>query len=309
MSSKKPKASNKTSLVFFGTGQTSVEALQCLAEDFEIELVITKPPAQNSAGKLFKNQVQLWAEENEVNIIAPSNKSELATDVSGRDVKSRIGVVLDYGMIIPEKVINIFPDGILNSHFSLLPKYRGADPIRSAILNGDEITGVTIIRITPGLDDGPILTWAEQPIENMNATELREKLSNLNCALLPETIRLYLNQELEPVDQDPSQATQTAKTTKEDGRLNPNKTATQLEREVRAYAGWPKSYFEWQGKTYIIHKAEVSNTIVPIDELKVVEKKLYFGCRNGSLKILVIQPANKSKMNAEAFINGLPITD
>ena len=307
MSSKKPKASNKTSLVFFGTGQTSVEALQCLAEDFEIELVITKPPAQNSAGKLFKNQVQLWAEENEVNIIAPSNKSELATDVSGRDVKSRIGVVLDYGMIIPEKVINIFPDGILNSHFSLLPKYRGADPIRSAILNGDEITGVTIIRITPGLDDGPILTWAELPIENMNATELREKLSNLNCALLPETIRLYLNQELEPVDQDPSQATQTTKTTKEDGKLNPNKAATQLEREVRAYTGWPKSYFEHNNNYYIVHSAKATDTIIPTGEIKVIDKKLMFGCKDGSLEIVEIQSAGKPKMNAEAFINGFKI--
>lgn len=304
MSSKKTKASKKISLVFFGTGQTSVEALQCLAEDFEIELVVTKPPSQNSAGKPIKNQVQIWAEENKVSIITPSTKSELATDICGIGVKSRIGVVLDYGMIIPEEVINIFPDGILNSHFSLLPKYRGADPIRAAILNGDEITGLTIIRITPGLDDGPILTWAELELDDMNAIELREKLSNLNCALLPETIRLYLNQELEPVDQDSSQATGTTKTTKEDGKLNPNKTATQLEREVRAYAGWPKSYFGWQGKTCIIHRASVSNTVVSDGGLQVIQKKLHYGCKNGSLEILEIQPANKPKMNAEAFING-----
>lgn len=300
MSSKKPR----TKLVFFGTGQTSLEALQCLAECFDIELIVTKPPATNSAGKEFKNQVQIWAEDNKVNFITPASKTDLSHMLTDRTINSKIGVVLDYGMIIPKDVIDIFPLGILNSHFSLLPKYRGADPIRSAILGGDKLTGVTIIRITPGLDDGPILTWAELPVEHMNAIELREKLSNLNCALLPETIKIYLNSELELINQDETKASHTTKTNKADGKMEPSKTAKQLEREVRAYTGWPKSYFEWQGKTYIVHKASQSDIKIPAGELKVNDTKLLYGCNNGSLEILEIQPANKPKMNAEAFING-----
>ncbi len=256
MSSKKPN--NRTSLIFFGTGQTSLEALQCLEESFEIELIVTKPPAKNSAGKEFKNQVQEYAEKNDIKVATPADKSELVISLAKQIIRSTLGVVLDYGMIIPKEVIDMFSSGILNSHFSLLPKYRGADPIRSAILNGDEISGVTIIRITPGLDDGPILTWAEHVVGNSNAIELREKLSALNCALLPETIKIYLSNELEPVEQDESQSSHTSKLTKEDGHLDPNKDPKQLEREIRAYVGWPKSYFEWENNTYIIHNAKVS---------------------------------------------------
>ena len=302
MSSKKPN--NRTSLVFFGTGQTSLEALQCLEESFEIELIVTKPPAKNSAGKEFKNQVQEYAEKNDIKVATPADKSELVISLAKQSIRSTLGVVLDYGMIIPKEVIDMFSSGILNSHFSLLPKYRGADPIRSAILNGDEISGVTIIRITPGLDDGPILTWAEHVVGNSNAIELREKLSALNCALLPETIKIYLSNELEPVEQDESQSSHTSKLTKEDGHLDPNKDPKQLEREIRAYVGWPKSYFEWENNTYIIHKAKVSTTKINAGELHVSDKKLYFGCKVGSLEILEIQPANKPKMSAEAFING-----
>ena len=303
MSSKKLK-NKKQSLVFFGTGPTSLEALQCLAEEFNIELIITKPPAKNSAGKLFTNQVQIWAEQNNIKTINPINKSDLSEMLAQAQPISQLGVVLDYGMIIPKDVIDYFEHGILNSHFSLLPKYRGADPIRTAILSDDDITGVTIIHITPGLDDGPILTWAEQPINNMNAIELRETLSNLNCALLPETIKLYLNNELEMVEQYDNESTHTKKTTKEVGKLDPNKTSAELEREVRAYVGWPKSYFDWDNKTHIVHKAQGSDYQVQKGELKVIDKKLLFGCKDGSLEILDIQPANKPKMNALAFING-----
>lgn len=302
MSSKKPNS--RTNLVFFGTGQTSLEALQCLEESFEIELIVTKPPAKNSAGKDFKNQVQEYAEKNNIEVATPANKSKLVNSLAKQSIRSTLGVVLDFGMIIPKEVIDMFSNGILNSHFSLLPKYRGADPIRSAILSGDEVSGVTIIRITPGLDDGPILTWAEQVVGNINAIELREKLSVLNCALLPETIKLYLTNELEPVEQDASQATHTSKLTKEDGRLNPSKNPKQLEREVRAYVGWPKSYFEWENNIYIIHKAKVSTTKINAGDLQVLDKKLYFGCKNGSLEVLEVQPANKPRMDAVAFING-----
>lgn len=307
MNSKTPNNKNHQPLVFFGTGQTSLDALQCLAGEFSIELIITKPPARNSAGKLFKNQVQVWGDENKIRVMTPANRLELAKEIGRFNLKSEIAVVLDYGMIIPETVIDIFPKGILNSHFSLLPKYRGANPIRSAIISGDTITGVTIIRITPGLDDGPILTWSEQPIEQLDATELREKLSTLNCALLPESIKLYAGGKLSLIDQDSSQATTTTKTRKQDGRLDYHKNPRELELEIRAYVGWPKSSLEWKNKTYIIHKACESTTQVSPGTLKEVDRKLYFGCKNGSLEIQEIQPANKPKMSAEAFINGYQI--
>ena len=303
MTSKKPKAKSN-SIVFFGTGQTSLEALQCLSEDFIIELVVTKPPATNSAGKEFKNNVQVWAEENGINVINPKDKTDLAKLIKEANISSELGIVLDFGMIIPSEVIDMFPMGILNSHFSLLPKYRGADPIRTAILNGDKTSGVTIIRITPGLDDGPILTWAELDIADMNALELREELSKLNCALLPETARMYLNNELEPIEQDESEATHTHKATKESGRIDTSKSPEVLAQEIIAYFGWPKSYINISGKEIIILEAKPSSVSAPKGELITESKKLYLGCDGGSLEITKLQPQGKAPMDAQGFING-----
>jgi methionyl-tRNA formyltransferase len=298
------KSDLKAKLVFFGTGQTSLEALQCLSEDFEIELVVTKPPATNSAGKSFKNSVHTWAEENSLPVLTPANKQDLGETLSAKDLDSELGVVLDFGMIIPSSVIDLFPKGILNSHFSLLPKYRGADPIRATILNGDESTGVTIIKITPGLDEGPILTWAELDTNRSNAQELRERLSVLNCGLLPETIKLYLEGSLEPVLQDESEVSHTHKTSKEDGIIDPDKSPVVLANEVLAYTGWPKSTIKTPDKSFIVLTAKASDRSAAKGKLEVIDKELYYGCEGGSLHITKIQPQGKAPMDAAGFING-----
>jgi methionyl-tRNA formyltransferase len=298
------KKSNNNSIVFFGTGQTSLEALQCLSEKYAVELVVTKPPATNSAGKPFKNAVHVWADNNSIPVVNPKNKSELAELLNEVSFESQLGIVLDFGMIIPAEVIDLFAMGIINSHFSLLPKYRGSNPIRTAILGGDETSGVTIIRITPGLDDGPILTWSEIDIAGFNAIELREELSKINCALLPETVELYLNNQLDPIEQDEQEATHTHKTTKADGQIDTDKSPNVLAQEILAYSGWPKSYISINDKEIIIIEAKISNLSAPKGEFFVDNKKLYLGCSGGSLEIIKLQPQGKAPMDAQGFING-----
>lgn len=298
------KKSNNNSIVFFGTGQTSLEALQCLSEKYAVELVVTKPPATNSAGKPFKNAVHVWADNNSIPVVNPKNKSELAELLNEVSFESQLGIVLDFGMIIPAEVIDMFDMGIINSHFSLLPKYRGSNPIRTAILGGDETSGVTIIRITPGLDDGPILTWSEIDIAGFNAIELREELSKINCALLPETVEIYLNDQLDPIEQDDQEATHTHKTTKADGQIDTDKSPNVLAQEILAYSGWPKSYISINDKEIIIIEAKISNLSAPKGEFFVDNKKLYLGCSGGSLEIIKLQPQGKAPMDAQGFING-----
>jgi methionyl-tRNA formyltransferase len=298
------KKSNNNSIVFFGTGQTSLEALQCLSEKYAVELVVTKPPATNSAGKPFKNAVHVWADNNSIPVVNPKNKSELAELLNEVSFESQLGIVLDFGMIIPAEVIDLFAMGIINSHFSLLPKYRGSNPIRTAILGGDETSGVTIIRITPGLDDGPILTWSEIDIAGFNAIELREELSKINCALLPETVELYLSNQLDPIEQDEQEATHTHKTTKADGQIDTDKSPNVLAQEILAYSGWPKSYISINDKEIIIIEAKPSNLSAPKGEFFVDNKKLYLGCSGGSLEIIKLQPQGKAPMDSQGFING-----
>ena len=228
----------------------------------------------------------------------------MAELLKGVNHQSQLGIVLDFGMIIPADVIDMFAKGILNSHFSLLPKYRGANPIRAAVLNGDHTSGVTIIRITPGLDDGPILTWSEIDIAGLNAVELREDLSKINCALLPETVELYLNNQLEPIEQDEQEVSHTHKTTKADGQINTDKSPKVLAQEILAYVGWPKSYISVNDKEVIIIEANPSDMSAPKGEFFVNNKKLYLGCSGGSLEITKLQPQGKAPMDAQGFING-----
>lgn len=295
---------NAQSLVFFGTGQTSLDALRTLSEEFEIEAVITKPDDTRHS-KARPSEVAAWARQNAISVYKPTNKQELSTLVAEKKFHSQLGVVLDYGVIIPEDVIDSFEHGIVNSHFSLLPAWRGADPIRAAILHGDAVTGVTIMLIVPELDAGPILSWAEVSLDDTtNAIDLRNQLSELNCALLPETIRLYLSGDIEAVQQDEVAATFTTKTHKEDGLLNPNLHAKQLVRQINAFIGWPKSYFDWNDNKVVITKALASTHAAPLGTLSADTNKLYFGCKDGSLEIVEIQPAGKKPMDARSFING-----
>jgi len=292
-------------IVFFGTGQTSLDALQVLSETFEIEAVITKPDTLRRDGKPQPTLVAAWARKHAISVYKPKSKVELSRLIADKHFRSSVGVVLDYGVIIPQDVINSFENGIINSHFSLLPKYRGANPIRTAILNGEKVTGVTIIKIVAELDAGPILTWAETALdEATNAIDLRDQLSLINCGLLPETLKLYIAGNIAEIDQDPENASFTTKTQKEDGLLDPSKLPSQLSRRVHAYVGWPKSYFELNNQTIVIIDAQPSDQVAELGKLSVQNNKLYYGCTGGSLEIIQIQPAGKGTMDAQSFING-----
>jgi len=297
---------NMPKIVFFGTGETSLEALQSLVDNFIVEAVITKPALMTSSGKARPTEVESFAKSLGIPVYTPSNRQKLDEVIQSHRFASNVGVVLDYGLILSEATINSFSLGILNSHFSLLPNFRGADPIRAAILSGEDVTGVTIIKIVAELDAGPILTWAEFELnDTITEPELRAELSNLNCSLLTETLQLYLNGDIDPVEQDSESASFTNKVAKSDGLLDTyNKDAVTLSREVRAYAGWPKSFIEYNDHTIIIIKAQPTDTKIDISKIKIVEKDIYLGCKEGSLKILELQIPGKKPMGSASFING-----
>lgn len=298
---KKPK------IVFFGTGIVSLKTIEGICDRFEIETIITKPDLVTSSGKTRPAELKVWAQEHNIDCFTPANRAELSQLFDKQKFDSQVGLVVDYGIIIAQDVIDSFPIGILNSHFSLLPQLRGADPITFAILEGAQETGVTIMQIVAGLDEGDIVAQEKYSLRpDITTPELTEDLIALSNKMLVYTIPDYLSGQIKPHPQA-GNPTYSRRLTKQDGRLDPSKSAAQLEREVRAYVGWPKSYFDWQGKTYIVHKANVATAKIPKGELKVVDKKLFYGCKDGSLKILEIQPAGKPKMNAAAFINGYSI--
>jgi methionyl-tRNA formyltransferase len=204
-------------------------------------------------------------------------------------------VLSAYGRIIPQEVIDLFPAGIINLHPSLLPKYRGPTPIESAILNGDTETGVSIMQLTAEMDAGPVYTQATLPLTGKeDKFELYQKLSTIGTQLLLDSLPAILSGELKPVPQSDN-ATYCQLITKQDGIMDWNKSASRLEREVRAYAKWPKSRAILGTKEVIVTKAHVAS------ERKT---QLDIMCADTFLSIdELIGPSGRT-MSAKDFLNG-----
>jgi methionyl-tRNA formyltransferase len=296
----------KPELVFFGTGHISLRALTAVAKQFMIEAVVTKSPrgAHNSQST---TATQDWADEHGVDCYQASSKEELRQLFAGSNFRAQLGLVVDYGVIIPEEVIDYFPLGIVNSHFSLLPKHRGADPIRAAIVNRDELTGITAMKITPRLDDGPILAQSEIKLDQTEtASELTAALLELQDNWLPQILTDYLRGDIKPEPQEESTATHTTKLAKADGDINWTESAATIEAKIRAYADWPKSRTTISDINVVVHTATVTD-VKSVDKpgsTHINHKQLLVDTGDYQLELTQLQPAGKKPMDATSFING-----
>lgn len=289
-------------IVFFGSGPVAAASLELLAKDFVIEAVITKPqPAHHKEPFPVLEVVSKLG----LRVFTPNSKKELSELFKTKPVKSQVGVVIDYGFIINKDVIDYFQLGIINSHFSLLPKWRGADPISFAILNGDTETGVSLMLIVEKMDEGPLLAQASYKLSQTETTpRLTDGLIKLSHQLLQETLYSYLSGACKAVPQSSDGVSYSHKLAKSDGIIDWSKPAVQLEREVRAYIEWPKSRAVIAGKDVIITSSEVITAEGKPGTFEVVEKALLAYCGEGSLNIEKLKPAGKPEMTAQAFLAG-----
>lgn len=220
--------------------------------------------------------------------------------------KAEIAVLAAFGRIIPQSILDEFPLGVINIHPSLLPLYRGPTPIEQTILDGARKTGVSIMRLTAGMDEGPIYkqkTVHIKPGESKQA--LTECLQLLGAELIKEFLPDIHSGKLKPRQQPhPDRATYSNKISKQDGVLNFAKAAEVLEREIRAYAEWPKSRTKLANIDVIITRAKPSNNTLKPGEVLAKDKHLFIGCAGGSLEILSLKPTGKAEMSASAFLAG-----
>lgn len=291
-------------IVFFGSGPVAAKSLELLAKDFKIEAVVTKPKPGHHHGSFPVLDV---ASELNLPIHTVSNKAELSSLIATKSFTSTVGVLIDFGIIVAQDTIDYFPKGIVNSHFSLLPEWRGADPITFSILSGQKQTGVSLMLLVEAMDEGPLLSFGIQEIDVTDtSSSLTEKLIYLSAGLLKKELPRYINTEAKLINQSdianqmnieyPSTPTYSRKLMKEDGRIDLAKPAERLEREIRAYMEWPKSYTTLTDKTVIITKAHVAKTLEPHElGLKTAEDYLV---------IDTLKPAGKKEMSAKDFLLG-----
>lgn len=297
-------ASTMPSVVFFGSGPVAAKSLAMLAKHAHIEAVITKPSTARQMHAACPNAPQHLV----------STKRELDTLITSQTFTSRIGVLIDFGIIVSQTVIDSFELGIINSHFSILPEWRGADPITFAILSGQDMTGVSLMLLVQKMDEGPILAYGEQPLNGSEtSTELTHQLILLSDGLLRVELPRYIAGKAKTVSQDfvaqhsGKQVCYSRKLSKEDGRLDWGKPANVLEREIRAYNEWPKSYTTLAGIDVIItaaHSMPVTATSPGVIEVLPEGKMLIVHCSEGYLCIDKLKPAGKAEMTAQAFLAG-----
>lgn len=289
-------------LVFFGSGPLATQTLKAIHKPLNVSAVVTKPQPEH--GHKTTPPVIEYAQANGLDLHTPTSKQELSELFASSDLPSLCGIVVDYGLIIPQDVIDYFEHGIINSHFSLLPDWRGADPITFPILAGDKTTGVSLMQIVLKMDEGDVLAQSEIEIEDDDTSAtMTDKLTDLSNQMLLEIIPRYINGEVQPIPQagEPSYS---RKLTKEDGLIDWSKPAEVLEREVRGFIIWPKSYTQLAGKDVVITKATTSDDTGDTGQTFVAGSSLGVYTGEGALIIEKLKVSGKPEMTSQAFING-----
>ncbi len=253
---------NNLNFVFFGTPEVASETLDILKDAGYIPSLIVTATDKPQGRKMILTApaVKNWAIQNNVEYIQPEKISEVEIEKL-RSMNADLFIVVAYGKILKEEIINMPPLGSINIHYSLLPKYRGASPVESAILNGDEVTGITIQQMEYKMDSGPILAMKEVDISKAETTpELKKKLIKIGGDLLVEILPKIINKEISPIPQDEDKATFCKKIKKEDGLIDPEKdNPIDMFNKYRAYKVWPRVFYFKENKRIIITEALLSN--------------------------------------------------
>jgi len=302
-------------LVFCGTPRFAVPTLERLVEaGHSVPLVVTQPDRPRGRGmEVAVSPVKDAALRLGIAVLQPAtikNNAELREQLAA--IRPDAIVVVGYGRIIPQWMIDLPRLGNLNLHASLLPKYRGAAPIQWAIANGESVTGVTTMRIDAGLDTGDILMQREISIDLKDTAEtLGPKLASIGADLMVETLRGLENGHVRPTPQDHSRATLAPILKKEDGRMDFARSARDLFNRLRAFQPWPGAFTTFKGKTLQVHRAQPLQHAVKLTpgDVAVEGMRLFVGCGKSkdtdtALELIEIQLEGKRRMTAQEFING-----
>lgn len=307
---------NSRPLAFFGAAEFSAPSLKALINNgFAPEVVITKPDRRAGRGQHRSEPlVKQIAASAGIPVLQPATKTELTAALE--KVTSDTGVVVAYGMILPDTTLEHFSGGLINVHASLLPHWRGPSPIEAALAAGDEQIGVSIMQIAARMDSGPVYGFAQTAapasLDRLTAYPL---LANLGAETLTGLLPGILDGSINPITQDDDAATYCHLLNKDDGRIDWQQPAPDIERRIRAYLGWPGSAAKLGGYEVTITKARIDRATrhmphavhdaKPGDVFITDSKHLAAVCGNNStLLIQRLKPAGKPEINGRDFING-----
>lgn len=276
--------------------------------EHSLEFIITRPDKPAGRGKVLQESpVSSWANENSIKVLKPEHSQELAIPLQSIDCVITIG----YGVILPPSVLTVPKFGFINLHFSLLPAWRGAAPVQRTIEHGDTSSGITVFALDAGMDTGPIYVQKEIQIgKNENSGELLQRMAVLGPSAIAATLRL-LERGIAPTPQSENGVSLARKISKLDARIDWDKSAVRISRQIRAFTPDPGAWTTWRESRVQITQARVSSdkSASLVGEITIEAGNLIVGCAdNTALHILEIKPAGKRTMSASDWVNGARAT-
>ena len=296
---------DKLKVIFMGTPDFAVPSLAALIDKTEILCVVTQPDRPKGRGhKLLPPPVKVFAEENNLRVIQPVKVKAPEVVAQLAELKPDLIVVVAFGQILSQAILDIPRFGCINVHASLLPKYRGAAPIEWAMINGEQVTGITTMQMNAGLDTGDILLTSEVKIsDDMILPELRERLMTVGADLLIKTLYKLQNGGLQPIKQDDSLSTYAPLLKKDTGLIDWQRPAREIHNLVRGLYGSARA-----GR-YKIWRTRLAEEELSPAEIKIVGQRFFVGTGDGSLEILELQAPNAKKLAASDFLRGNKVGD
>ena len=297
-------------LVFCGTPSFAVPVLEAvIAAGHEVAMVLTQPDRAAGRGlETHISPVKQAALAHGIEVVQPDKiKNNLELRAQLEAIRPDAILVVAYGRIIPQWMLDLPRFGNINLHGSLLPKYRGAAPIQWAVANGEQVTGVTTMLLEAGLDTGPLLLAKSVPIaEEETAEDLFVSLASIGAELMVQTLTGLEDGSVTPVAQDHSLATLAPILTREDGLISFARTAKETYDRWRGFQPWPGAHTVLRGKKLIVHRMSIAESkAVAAGELLVEAVRLFLGCAEGTtVELLEVQMEGKRRMSAAEFLRG-----
>lgn len=300
-------------IVFMGTPEFAVPSLEKLVEaGYDIPLVVTQPDRKGNRGKVTFSPVKECAIQHNIPVEQPYQIREDEEFMAKLEsLHPDFIVVAAFGQILPERVLNIPKYDCVNVHGSLLPKLRGAAPMQYSILQGDPVSGVTIMKMAKGLDTGDMISQAEMNIEGMTIHEFSEKLAVLGADLLVKTLPEIAEGNVTYTPQNDAESSYASMIRKTDGLTDFSGAAAEEERKIRAYDPWPALYSYLNGKQMKFFQAEVLDDAEEHEPgvISAVDKNSFtVDCGRGRLRILEVQLQGKKRMSAGDFLRGTGVS-
>jgi len=299
-------------VIFMGTSGFAIPVLAALAKNGAEVIVYTQPDRRSGRGRqLAASPIKKIAVEMDIPVKQPESLLKKIVVDEIWDVNPDVIIVASYSLLLPKAVIDFPRYGCLNIHPSLLPRYRGPSPIMAAILDGQAITGVSVMKMDEGLDTGPILAQKEMPIRSGDTTKsLSDALFVEGADLLMKALPDLEDGQIEPIPQDETLATYTRKVVKSDGKAEWSLPATQIERQIRAFNPWPILHSSWKGRDIRIIEAvavQTSHKRIPGKIIKLDEERpVGIITGDGIIVFNKLQLAGGKPITAKQFIKGHP---